>query len=244
MLRYLASILALCLIASTAQAALLGRLPMTPGGADYQAFFDDELDITWLADASYVQTSGYDVDGVLSWSEALDWIVSLNGFSHLGKQDWRLPAVIDTGAPGCNIAFTGTDCGYNVDLASSEMAHLFYSTLGNVGYYGTNSEILHCGSSPPYCLRNSGPFSNLQPGWYWSGTEYALAVTNSAWIFNFRNGRQNDYERSGFGNPFGAWAVRSGDIAPVPLPPTLWLLGSAAGLLSVLRPRGATKPSH
>ncbi|MDP2325623.1 MAG: hypothetical protein Q8N51_16575 [Gammaproteobacteria bacterium] len=40
---------------------------------------------------------------------------------------------MDTGTPGCDFAYTGTDCGYNVDLVAGEMARMFYSTLGNTG---------------------------------------------------------------------------------------------------------------
>lgn len=53
--------LALCLATVTAQAALLGRASLTPGGTDYQAVYDTDLNITWLADANYAQTSGYEL---------------------------------------------------------------------------------------------------------------------------------------------------------------------------------------
>ena len=39
-----------------ANAALVGRLPITPGGTDYQAVYDTDLDITWLANANYAAT--------------------------------------------------------------------------------------------------------------------------------------------------------------------------------------------
>jgi len=43
-----------------------------------------------------------------------------NGY--LGFNEWRLPTVTDLGNDGCSFAYTGTDCGYNVNLATSEMA--------------------------------------------------------------------------------------------------------------------------
>ncbi|HET9062610.1 MAG TPA: hypothetical protein VFO62_04915, partial [Candidatus Binatia bacterium] len=46
---------------SPSGAALLGRLPATPGGSDYQAYYDTELDITWLADANLAQTNTFGV---------------------------------------------------------------------------------------------------------------------------------------------------------------------------------------
>jgi len=44
----------------TADAALLGRLAATPGGTDYQAYYDDVLDITWAANAN--------INGAAGWS--------------------------------------------------------------------------------------------------------------------------------------------------------------------------------
>jgi len=68
------------------QAALLGRAPATPGGNDYQAYYDTDLNITWLADANYAKTSGYDPDGLMTWNEAQSWIPSLNASNHLGVE--------------------------------------------------------------------------------------------------------------------------------------------------------------
>ena len=39
--------------------------------------YDDGLDITWLQDANYAQTSGYDSDGTMTWSEASTWAAQL-----------------------------------------------------------------------------------------------------------------------------------------------------------------------
>ncbi len=137
---------------------------------------------------TWPKTSGYDADGLMTWSAAQTWIGTLNTASYLGVSDWRLPTVTDTGTSGCNFAYTGTDCGYNVDLSTGEMARMFYSTLGNTGYYNTSGVATGCAAiSPNYCLTNKGPFSNLQPDRYWSGTEYAPDTSN-AWYFDFNTG--------------------------------------------------------
>ncbi len=122
--------LTLILASLGAHAALLSRL-------SGQAYYDDVLDITWLADANYAQTSGHDADGLMTWSASLAWIASLNTANHLGVSDWRLPFIVDTGTPGCDFGYSGTDCGYNVQTKTgatvhNEMAHLYYVTLGNV----------------------------------------------------------------------------------------------------------------
>ena len=32
-----------------------------------EAYYDTALNITWLADANYAKTSGYDADGLMNW---------------------------------------------------------------------------------------------------------------------------------------------------------------------------------
>jgi hypothetical protein len=222
------------LISSPADAVLVSRL----SGAAYD---DTVLYITWLADANAGAGSIYDggsntTDGSMTWASAQLWIASLNSANYLGVNNWRLPTVTDTGTSGCDSAYTGTDCGYNVDLSTSEMAHLFYSTPGNTGYYDTSGSPTGCSGTSPYCLSNDGPFSNLQPNVYWSGTTYA-PDTSSAWLFDFYDGRQNGASKS---YDVYAWAVRPGDIAPVPVPAALWMLGSALGVLGLVRRKLAT----
>lgn len=70
------------LSSGAAQAALHDR-----GGG---LIYDDVLDITWLADANYAQTSGYDSDGRMDWNTATAWAA---GLSYGGYDDWRLPDV-------------------------------------------------------------------------------------------------------------------------------------------------------
>jgi hypothetical protein len=172
----------------------------------------------------------------MTWTAAQTWIGTLNTANYLGVNDWRLPTVTDTGTSGCNYAYTGTDCGYNVDLSSGEMAHLFYSTLGNTGYFNTSGAATGCAGAPNYCLTNTGPFLNLQPNYYWSGTEYAPS-TSRAWDFYFDAGGQYHVSKT---SEFYAWAVRPGDIAPVPVPGAAWLLGGALTLLGAVRRRAMT----
>lgn len=234
MQRTLSGLIVLLLVCGSADAALLSRF-------SGQAYYDDVLDITWLTNANLADTNDFGVagiaaNGMMDWSTAQSWIGAMNTANYLGTNTWRLPTVIDTGTPGCDGTFTGTDCGYNVDLSTGEMAHMFYSTLGNVGYYNTSGSETGCSGTWPYCLTNDGPFSNLQPDFYWSGTSYA-PYSSDAWYFDFGWGDQASNDKA---DGFYAWAVRSGDIALVPVPGAVWLFGGALTLLGAMRRRTMT----
>ena len=249
----LASVL---LFAATAQAAsvlgqgtwetnLLPRDLTGDGVAD--AYYDTVLDITWLADASLAAsntfgTAGINPGGYMTWDIANTWIANMNAANYLGFNDWRLPMLgpINGSAFDYKLAYDGsTDRGYYITApgsahpgsTASEMAHLFYNTLGNVGWYDTSGNETGC-VAPDYCLTNTGPFANLQPYVYWSGLGSALS-TGSAWLFDFSSGGQNVFDKD-FHN--SAWAVRPGDVSTVPVPATVWLFGSGLiGLLGVAR---------
>ena len=242
MVRQLIAVFAIVMASNQAPAALLGRAPLTPGGTDYQAYYDSDLDITWLANANLAATNSFGVAGVratgqMDWNTANAWVGALNSANYLGMTNWRLPTVVDTGTPGCDWEYSGTDCGYNVDLTTGEMAHLYYSTLGNDGLYDTGGNLNGCLDINPYCLTNTGPFSNLVSGFYWSGTIFAPYDT-IAWGFYFHEGSQRgDYI---WNDGYFAWAVRAGDIAAVPLPSAAWIIAPAFGMLGWVKRRRAT----
>lgn len=104
----------------SANAALIERL----GGL---AYYDDVADLTWLADANYAQTSGYDANGRMTWADANAWAA---GLEVAGVTGWRLPDTIDVGNDGATYTnlYQGVDYGYNI-TTHSEMSNMFYNVL-------------------------------------------------------------------------------------------------------------------
>lgn len=236
MLRTAALALTLWLATFTAQGALLGRAALTPGGTDYQAYYDDALNVTWTADANLPKTLGAGFGGVMVWSQAVAYVAAMNtqggGAGYLGVNNWRLPTVTDTAAPGCDFAYAGTDCGFNVNLATGEMAHLYYNTLGNPSQYNASGDPNGCGGAPSFCLNNAGPFAHIEAV-YWSGTEYG-PDSQFAWLFGMASGRQANHLKNS--DQWYVWAVHDGDaLAVIPVPPAVWLFGSALGVMGWMR---------
>ncbi len=194
---------------------LEGRYLSADHSHGFDAFYDKALDVTWLANAGAFKGT---------WGGAQYWAAHLDVD---GVSGWRLPIMVDTGAPGCaGYAYVGTDCGYNVDPGTSELVHMFYVTLGNKARYDTLGH-KQTGSF------NSGPFSNLAVDIYWSGVAYG-PDTDFAWAFVTTDGAQARPKKL---SSYYAWAVHSGDVAEVSEPPlgALALFGSGVVLAATGR---------
>jgi hypothetical protein len=200
----------------------LNAVAATSASAVY--LYDTTLNVTWLRNAN--------VAGQMDWSTANSWAANMvTGSGAATVSDWRLPTMANPDpAAACNWGNNGTNCGYNVATSSSEMASLFFSTLGNKSYVDTSGNQPQSG----WGLTNTGSFQNMQSYVYWLGTGYAPNF-GSAWFFGTNGGFQNT---GGEPQQLYAMAVHSGDVAslvtPVPEPETYAMLLAGLGLIGVI----------
>jgi len=170
--------------------------------------YDSWLDVTWLKDANYAMTSGYDVDGLMNWDQATTWAASLDVG---GQSGWRLPTITTSsgGGPRPN------ENGQVVPTNDNEFGWLWYQ-LGGGGTLSTSADF------SPF---ENVPFLEGQSEFYWTSIEYD---SSEAWNFLIdcacwgTGGKEYEHY---------AWAVHSGDVAGVPEPGSILLM--AIGLASL-----------
>lgn len=191
------------------ESKLIG-IDLVPGTYGYEAVYDTELNITWLGDAGFAGRNGV-FDNRAKWQDAVNWASQQIIY---GTNGWRLPKLIDTGNPGCDYALSGSDCGYNPATTTSELAHLFYTSLGNHSFLNSNAST---------GVLNTGPFEGVRNNYYWLGQEYA-PDKSQAWNFYFaeQQGLQYHYSKT---NQLNIWLVHDGNIfgAAVPEPKSITL---------------------
>lgn len=231
--------LATAATAPVAQAALVDR-----GGG---MLYDTVLDVTWLADANYARTSGYDADGRMTLAEAFNWVDNLvyGGFS-----DWRLPRI--SRAHPADLAVISyddsTDFGFNITSLSSELSYMYYVNLGLFGEFSTDGTrrsdwgvfgngTLNGVDNNSYGQRDVGPVRNLNAFIYWSGSVLTPSPNSATFTLHTSIGLQG---LNGSGGHNHAWAVRTGDVLPVPEPATALLAALGLGGAALLRRRRVT----
>jgi hypothetical protein len=153
-----------------------------------------------------------------NWANTLQ--VDFNGQTVDG---WRLPQTLPVNGLAYNYdhSFDGsTDRGYNISAlgsaypgsTGSEMANLFYYTLGNNGAFDLDGNQRDSGD---YGLKNTGPFENLLGYYYFSVTENTENPLLARQL-DFDTGDQSNNLKT---NSNCALAVRPGDVEPAPTPP-------------------------
>lgn len=188
-----------------------GQFPVSGGPHKVTLIYDTDRDLTWVGDANFSQTSGFDADGLMTWDQAVAWVSGLN---IQGFKDWRLPSALNQDGSG---PCSGSNC------YDSELGHLFASLAGG----GEGISVF----SP-------GLFSNIQPMNYWTGIEYTNQLV---WDFSPVTGIQGTTGKDNTCDCDFTWVVRDGDVLKgpqnaepafsTPEPPTILLVSSClAGL--------------
>ena len=141
----------------------------------------------------------------MSWTDANNWAA---GLTVSGVSNWRLPE---------------SDNCYQYNCTGSEMGNMFYNVLG-----GNAMELITTTHNANYEL-----FSNIQASvnsvYYWSATEDFIVGDTAALRFNMGSGFQSNNIKS---SNFYAWAVQSGDVSAVPVPPAMLVFVS--GLIGLI----------
>ena len=253
-------------MAEVSEAALTTIGTVTYEGSDYNLIWDDNNNgnsVVWL-DYSNAPDSWPTQN---AWAAGLASVltnISTPGYTVTWDDDaWRLPGTVDGhhefGLDG------NTTAGYNI--TSSEMGHLFYEELGNLGFSAADGTAPQSG----WGLNNTGDFNYLSAPWYWSATDYAELPIN-AWAFRMVSGLQSLRDKddavpgftasAGIGiapidinldlsieniayinHDYYGLAVRSGQVSAVPVPGAVWLLASGLAGLGALRRAGSGHPS-
>ena len=194
------------------------------------------------ASGGSLSAGDFDANGSTTWLGAKAVINYLNTTNYAGTNQWRLPTITDTGVPGCDFGFSGSDCGYNVAVGSGELARLYYNDLGRIAGFDTigapqSGYGIFANDGAQTTNGAVGPFTNVRSDAYWSGIEY-VNDAGTAWLFGTSDGVQTFEPKAG---KYFMWAVTPGEITPVPVPAALWLFAPALlGLVSRRRSPAAT----
>ena len=164
---------AVSLITFPSYAALIGVLPATPGGTDYQAYYDDVADLTWLADANAA--------GPKKWCDANAWAA---GVDVDGVTGWRLPSSLNSDNTG--------PCGPAYNCSDSEMGNLYYNVLGNVSGSGGFTNTGPFSNVQSFIYWSSSEYApNPSFAWYFSmsnGRQGSLSKVNGFYAWAVQSG--------------------------------------------------------
>jgi hypothetical protein len=199
------------------QAALVAR-SLDGDASTAEAYFDDALGITWMANTRHLHQS-MNVVGALNYAGTLSTLAAFNAGStaNFGYSGWRLPqadGVHTLGGAGCQFGSSGgTDCGENVNVASGELAYMFHTNLGNLSWRDTAGQARAGQAGIDWGLVQEGGFE-IDAMLFWSSTaSYRLIFGMPQYgqvVFDTGNGTQGIRATTSTG--LGAWLVHDGDI--------------------------------
>lgn len=180
--------------------------------------YDDELDITWLQDANYAKTSGYDADGSMNFSDAVTWAEQLvyhDNMRNVNYDDWRLPKNLGDDLPFHFGWWFATGDDTPTVGPHSELSYMYYMNLDLNGYFNTwgawQDDFGIFGDGTNSGQNDVGLVMNLQAGAYWLDYKWSGAPVYY-WVFTTNTGNHRTN-----GSTIYSWAVRDGDVGPAPV---------------------------
>ena len=187
------------------------------GDSAADAYYDTALNITWLANNALEQNSSTYGGVSMHFTQTASWVNDL----HInGIRGWRLPQVRED-LPAVSYA------GFPTDPSSSELAHLYYLTLGNQPLCDYSTAGCNFGplDSQPLSIKSYPAFTQTpvpgRPGHVWTFSMYAGVEGN---------------DNTSSGVYLGHIAIHDGDVGvplvgAVPEPQTSMLV--LAGVISL-----------
>lgn len=174
--------------------------------------YDTVADVTWLRDGNYAMTSGYDSDGLMNWTDAMNWADSLT----IGTgTNWHLPTITTSSGGGPRPSENGQ------------------TTPTDANEFGWLWEQQRNGDSS-WSADEAAPFVNIPyfdsglSEYYWTSIiadPDGLTGDPQAWNFLIDCACWGTASQS---NEYYAWAVHDGNVTGgvVPEPSTLLLIAT------------------
>lgn len=183
--------------------AACALLPLEAGttlvlSSDGATVYDTANSISWLADFNLAASNRFGLpictttsstvpcvnpSGSMNWVGVVAWVAAMNAANYLGHSNWQIPTtpLVDEGcgAVGPQKDSFGSNCALNA------LGSLYYDALG----------LTFPNTAVPIPNSKVGPFSNLQPYFYWSqSSDGGLGQS----VFSFGAGSQGGNTSNNF----------------------------------------------
>lgn len=205
-----------------------------------EAYYDRQLDITWLANPKALAGTRFDTDfrgggddepsdnesngtdGRAVLSDAFFWVTQLQVG---GVSGWRLPTTDPINGSfyrysdqppklGAGVA-ADTPWSGQLDLGwniTSTQSEMAHMFHVTLGNLGAYDSDGRPRSADEISF-NTGVFDNLRARKFWSGSKYRSDLSDIAWVLDFATGKQQgSFTELPFPEAYYAWAVHDGDV--------------------------------